>query len=790
MSYVPGSKSNAWGTQRDWPSNITASRVIAFLSAFAIALAIVPLAPKGVHGGLDPSWQYAINVAVSKNLVFGRDLIFTFGPLGSVYTQLYTPETYWTMVVGSATIAIGFCAGAALAFPEGRRWCLVLMLPIVAMFIEKDAVLAILALFLLFGCVRLTLPMSHAYAVRRSRGTWVLLAILSIAVGIVPLIKGSLSGVVLAEGVLSIVTLLRSRNFLVAVFVSLCAGLSMLIAWGWVGQPMSALTAFFISQSQIISGYTEAMVLPGPSLQIASFLVGVVLILGSLGLATRKIPVIQRSALTIGTFIYLFIQFKAGFIRQDSHTIIAAVALMLVAIITAAKMDFYRGSLLLIVSAILSFGTLPAGFNLVVMGKNLLKTGAEITSSLADPFDETHLAAQYEHHRSEIAKADPLPKVDGSVDVYPTELAAVFANGLNWAGRPIFQSYSVYTPSLDRINAEHLIGPHGPQHIFFEVAPVDGRLPSTEDAASWPILLSGYKITDYRSRFLQLDRNAGVIAAPIQTMVASGTYRLNEVIHVPQSDRPVIARVGISQSMLGRLTSVAFRSARMLIEVTTDDGIVHTQRYIPEMGQSGFVLSPYVGSTNDFFLMATGDRRAPRVTSVRFVAPHIRFWTNEFQVTFLKLDVLPQKNPFEPTTVKAMPTTPFDLSAAKTGGACFLDYLNDVPLGANGGNLSTDKPLRIQGWMVMDDREPEGAQALYVELKGEDGVRHYFATSRYPRNDVMDHFNDRSMAQPGFAASLDVAALSGMQSITYYGVRDGRTIRCPTGRSLVLAPSR
>jgi hypothetical protein len=35
-----------------------------------------------IETGLDPSWQYGISQAANRNLIFGRDIVFTFGPLG------------------------------------------------------------------------------------------------------------------------------------------------------------------------------------------------------------------------------------------------------------------------------------------------------------------------------------------------------------------------------------------------------------------------------------------------------------------------------------------------------------------------------------------------------------------------------------------------------------------------------------------------------------------------------------------------------------------------------------
>jgi len=44
-------------------------------------IAFIPI-PKGIETGIDPSWKYAISHAAVDKLIFGQDIIFTYGPLG------------------------------------------------------------------------------------------------------------------------------------------------------------------------------------------------------------------------------------------------------------------------------------------------------------------------------------------------------------------------------------------------------------------------------------------------------------------------------------------------------------------------------------------------------------------------------------------------------------------------------------------------------------------------------------------------------------------------------------
>ena len=55
-------------------------------------ISILVLIPKGVFSaegiGLDPSWGIGLNLIKNIDLIWGEDVVFTYGPLGYLITQL------------------------------------------------------------------------------------------------------------------------------------------------------------------------------------------------------------------------------------------------------------------------------------------------------------------------------------------------------------------------------------------------------------------------------------------------------------------------------------------------------------------------------------------------------------------------------------------------------------------------------------------------------------------------------------------------------------------------------
>jgi len=80
------------------------------------------------------------------------------------------------------------------------------------------------------------------------------------------------------------------------------------------------------------------------------------------------------------------------------------------------------------------------------------------------------------------------------------------------------------------------------------------------------------------------------------------------------------AEVDLRPSLLGRLVDAAYKLPASTITLVCQDGQVATYRFVPEMGQGGFLLSPLVRTTADFIAVATQARVACRPKTMRIDA--------------------------------------------------------------------------------------------------------------------------------------------------------------------------
>ncbi len=123
---------------------------------------------------LDASWSATNPLAFQAGRVFGRDLVFMYGPLSFLTNAAYEPELYdWTVAIRALQHASMALALAVLWRPLAPRWIVALPL------------FALLPLSFVTDYQNLMLPCMAVLLRVSGRGTWLwpLLVILSAVFG-------------------------------------------------------------------------------------------------------------------------------------------------------------------------------------------------------------------------------------------------------------------------------------------------------------------------------------------------------------------------------------------------------------------------------------------------------------------------------------------------------------------------------------------------------------------------------------------------------------------------------
>jgi RNAse (barnase) inhibitor barstar len=193
--------------------------------------------------------------------------------------------------------------------------------------------------------------------------------------------------------------------------------------------------------------------------------------------------------------------------------------------------------------------------------------------------------------------------VSGTVDIYPWDQAYVIANGLDYRPRPLFQSYSVYTPWLIQKNREFLYGDRAPQTILFGIKDIDNRLPATMEGASWLDIMKLYDVVRVRNVFLQLQKTSHSKDYTLNNLESVKTL-FNQSVKVPSEN--VFVKINVKKNLMGSLVNLLYKMPITEIELEYENGSKEVKRLIPGIVSSGFIISPSIKNINDFAAYASG----------------------------------------------------------------------------------------------------------------------------------------------------------------------------------------
>ncbi len=591
--------------------------VVASIAAFA------PLSPHQPEAALDPSWMLAMNQAVAQGLVFGRDIVFTFGPWSTLYTQAYHPATYAPALGLGVLLGLACAAMLRWAVPTGRRLWLLAFAGLLLVLDSRDALFFFYPLLVVLLAWQLTRAGTGEGAgagagasASAGQGTDGRLAITGPAarasaagaalLGVLPLVKASFVPLAVASAALACALFWQAGHRRLAGVLVLLPLACMALAWRLAGQPLEALPGYFVAMGPIVSAFAEAMAwypptsnwrvmqVGVPGMVAAYVLVGAAL-LAALWQYRGRTPAPRLALLLAGVALYLFIAFKASFVRFDGHALTAGSALLLLMLALRA-FDLARLRHWVLVLGVGSWAFAHA----VYVGAHLDDVPlVSLVSALSTWRNGASLQSGFALALQRIQATAQVQKMPGSTDIYPHDLSALIASGNAWAPRPVPQSYSAYTPALAALNQAHLQGAQAPESVVFRMGPIDARYPTLEDGPSWPLLLAHYSLASQDGHYVYLQRQA--LAHTVQRKLLLQTVqRAGQVVELPPTERLLFAQIDIQPTLLGRVLSALYKPGALYLFVDLRNGQSQRFRLVPGMARAGFVLSPLVQTNADF----------------------------------------------------------------------------------------------------------------------------------------------------------------------------------------------
>ena len=643
--------------------------------------------PQFPDSSLDSSWMQGMNAALGHGAVPGRDLVFTYGPLSALMTG-YLGYAYAICLLLSLAIALNLAILMYATF-DGA---FVVSACLIFLFASKNE-----TIFYLYVSVLPFAVVCHADGIPGDRkpvsGLLLLWSFGLLAA--LPIAKLAFLPGCLVLSLLSAIYLACMNRRRMAILLPMATAASAVAWWMISGQRIGAL-AGYLFDGEIIVGYTAAMegdlglAVAGINVQflvtLFLYLLLAVLVWSMFALRVGRWTRLYLAIATAGT---LALGVKAAVTRNDiPHLMSLWLVFAVVALYLLGRSWADPRARLVVAASVLPMVFVPAlggadgnGLARIGLGAKAFaaesgidwKTGGkslgfltryvvehprQLFDSLSSPLgglserfrdgrslvqaaatSGESVRSARESSRKAIRKACDITQVEGTADIYPADINCLLAEDVSWDPRPVFQSYSAYTPELLARNAGHLMGSTAPEWIFFSIDPIDDRYPNLEDGYSWRCIVESYSPGDTRvsGRFLIL-RKTSSSPGCLEWKVHS---RHRGILGVPNnldcSDAPVFASVSMEPTVLGRLASTIYKQRRLVMDVQFCGGGERSFRFVPGMAALPFLLSPVLGSSAEFkqlFYQARTDLPGKvRSFMIRYADSEspVRGWRRDFE---------------------------------------------------------------------------------------------------------------------------------------------------------------
>ncbi len=702
--------------------------------------------------GLDASWIQAL--AHSKDMQFGKDVVFTFGPWGRVYLPMYEGSD-WAIAEQLMIATLWLILACRWIARHRSSWGVVLG---AVLFLWAAHGILIRDTYFLIVC--------FFAAMAALRGTKVDNALAGGLLGLLALVKGSF--LVLNGGLIGILLLrdLAKRQAPTGlVGFALCFG----AGWLLLDQSLGNLSVFIKGIGEVSSGYGTAMSIPGQRDHVLVFLFLLGWFLIPEAISFKRQPDLVTGLELMATAGVLFVAFKAGFVRHDGHELIAIGSLLGVALLRACRQKKgYVGLAAIMLVTIMALRSQVPDWNamantlsesVAVYGKQTrmmfgwMFAPASLQESLHSEYAETKsgLAVELEGYRP-----------SGSLDVYPTEQSLVFAIGAHWQPRPVFQSYSAYTPYLAELNRVHL-RERGADELLFGLSSIDGRYPSIDDGPSWPTMLALYQPAEMvADRWLALRRAADRPHEQLRPL-AGMQMALGEWLALPQSRNvPVFIRLHLVPTTWGRLANLAYKRPPVYLRVELADGRKIRHRIPEGSAAAGFIVSPYLESVFDIGNLWL-EKWPGRLQSAQVLRMKVEVDAHAGPAFFEPMIGLEQ---FEIHGYRRQQSLPASLEAP-AWMARELHIVTQAPASPvaskQGGYIDSVQQsgalLEVNGWIPMPDADK--VQRLFVAVPSRPQS---YQVRAIERRDVGNYLNNKNVIHAGFAFTLQFASVADAQS--------------------------
>jgi hypothetical protein len=544
----------------------------------------------------DSGWVIGLNMAFAQHMVFGRDILFSYGPLGFVLVPMDVGSNLYHAVIWRL-------------FLHGLWWTSIWL--VLSRLPGRIEMVLFAAVCILSGLTRgldvssydrssillLTATSFLLLSYREQRLLWAVPAVIVSAFSLLGKFNVGVAALALLVAWFAAM-LVQDHRRRTAAWLAGLAGLyvaTVALLFRIYGGPLDALPPFLKGSWLIATGFSAQMSLWLPWWHTCHMDKLAVLGMGVLTLIVLWKLFRRRPAAAVFALLAIpvFFAYKAAIVRADWLHLYPA--LFLIPGMLAIALCWQIGGIeRLAIRVLLVLGCFAgASCGTLLFGPQIYYSGlANLTAAFRTTAPLTHLAGSPSQGRT--GASIPIAwqqMIDcRTVDVYPCDIGLVYENKLNWWPRLVLQSYAAYHPYLDKRGAEHYSGPGAPEFILYRHVAIDFQNPCAVDPQTWLEILRRYDVAEASGELLLLKRRQEPRWAEA-SVLRQESVRLGERIEVSSrfSGRVVLeARLRLSAA--GSLKSALYKTAPNIV-VEYEDGQSERFRTVWRNLEGGFLVN-------------------------------------------------------------------------------------------------------------------------------------------------------------------------------------------------------
>ncbi len=593
------------------------SYLVCILATF---LALLML-PHGIYNnpdfGLDPSWGIAINLAVKNKLIFGKDFVFTYGPLGFLQTRLSigVPEIAYVLFDVFVLLNFGFAFFRIMVRSNLLFSFLIIFLCTWIVSREPALILLWLVLFYVFEYLKTQ--------------SWVILANLIVLAVVAFFLKLSTGFIPPIFAVLAIIYGVRARiisfitaSIIIVVYTSLVFALAI---------PLHVdLLSFFRESLHIIDGYNDAMYVrvdTPDATDVLRWAVACVAVFVATGLYFLR-KILRDEFLTllfICSSMFLFVLFKVSFTRFHYHGYFSLVTPIYGVLLLHAAKEMKRfmivGLVFCLVVSISIVGHVDrVGLLFPVNTIRFIadEIGLYYKLSTNYPGDSPSYSTYPDYFRL----PDKLTESIGqsSVDILPYDIAVLTSKGLNYRGRPVIQSYCVFDGRLDQLNADFYASDSAPEYLLFNSDEIDGRYGMFSETLLKIEMLKDYTTVDRSWHHILLKRLKKPLTSTI-VKTDAGEVNFEQKIKLADGDNLQVAFANVEYSLIGKIRRLFYQPPNLSVTLYMEGDVQASFKCIQTNARDGIIINRFVPNNDPaelaLFVNSNGTL-SKRVKAIRF----------------------------------------------------------------------------------------------------------------------------------------------------------------------------